>query len=121
MPSQLTISLKDLQFHAFHGLYPEERLTGNTFIVSVELNYQPPADSLIETIGDTVNYAAVYALVKARMQTPADLLETLAMLITEDIFSGFPVVTHIKTEIRKMHPPIPGFTGSVGVCYSKSR
>lgn len=121
MPAELTISLNDLQFYAFHGLYPEERLTGNTFIVSVELSYQPPEDKLIETIGDTVNYAAVYALVKARMQTPSDLLETLAMLITEDIFSGFPAVTRIKTEIQKMHPPIPDFTGSVGVSYSKSR
>ncbi|MBL7731144.1 MAG: dihydroneopterin aldolase, partial [Chitinophagaceae bacterium] len=35
MPGTITVSLHKLIFRAYHGLYPEERKTGNDFEVNL--------------------------------------------------------------------------------------
>ena len=118
MPALMTIELKELHFQAFHGLYPEERKTGNEFRVAVEVDYLPP-DDVITHIDDTLNYASLYVIVERAMHKPVDLLETLVMQITDSIHTNFPQANRIKISVHKLHPPIEGFTGEVGVVYEK--
>lgn len=118
MQSRMTISLHDLEFQAFHGLYPEERLTGNQFKVDLKATYLPPDDTIV-SIEQTVNYVNLFSIIKNRMDTPVDLLESLAMQITEDIHNRFPAIIKISISIRKVNPPVLQFTGSVGVCFEK--
>ena len=112
----LTVELTDVRFFAFHGLYPEERKTGNEFEVNLAVSYQPAAIP-VESIGDTINYVKLYELVKAIMAVPASLLETLAIQITEQVRESFPAVKSIAISITKLHPPVTGFIGSVTVHY----
>lgn len=118
MSALMTIELRDLHFHAFHGLYPEERKTGNDFRVALDVDYIP-SDEIITQIGDTLNYASLYTIVRKAMQTPVDLLETLVMQITDTIHLEFPQAIRIRISIHKLHPPIEQFTGEVGVVYEK--
>jgi len=115
----MTIELKKLQFFAFHGLLEEEKKTGNLFEVNLSVD-QLPNTVVITDISATINYAELFHLVKAEMQKPRELLETLAMEIVEHIHSIYPQITKMEISITKLHPPITAFTGSVGVKYSKS-
>ena len=118
MQNLLTISLKKLSFFAYHGLYAEERKTGNEFEVNLSVSYLPISGTITD-ISDTVNYVQLYELLKTEMQKPRDLLETLVMEITEAIHLSFSQIKKVEIAVTKLHPPIPQFTGTVGVKYLK--
>ncbi|MBK6935684.1 MAG: dihydroneopterin aldolase [Chitinophagaceae bacterium] len=119
MSAIITIKLNHLRFFAYHGLYAEERQTGNEFEVNITLAYPAP-DEVIQEIESTINYAAVYDLVQNRMQKPTPLLETLVMEIAAAIHTSFPQIMRIDVFIKKMDPPIKGFTGNVEVVYNNT-
>jgi dihydroneopterin aldolase len=114
----ITIELKQLRFLAYHGLYAEERKTGNEFEIDLFVSYQPSSGT-ITGISDTVNYSELYALLKTEMQKPRDLLETLVMELAEVIHVSFPQIKKIEISITKLHMPIAKFTGTAGVRYLK--
>ena len=118
MISVMTIELKQLRFFAYHGLYEEERKTGNEFEVTLIVTCQPLSGTITD-ISDTVNYGELYQLLKTEMQKPRDLLETLVMEIAEIIHISFPTVKTIEISVTKLFPPIVKFTGTVGVRYAK--
>ncbi len=114
MPGLITIELKQLRFRAYHGLYAEEKKTGNDFEISLAVSYQP-ASGTITGISDTINYAALYALLKTEMQNPRHLLETLVMELAEIFHKTFPRVKKIDISVTKLQVPVAGFTGTAGV------
>ena len=118
MNGLLTIELHKLYFFAHHGLYAEERKTGNEFEVNLTVCYQPPSGTITD-ITETINYVQLYVLLKAEMQKPRDLLETFVMEVTELIHLAFPQVRKVDISITKLHAPILRFSGTVGVKYSK--
>jgi 7,8-dihydroneopterin aldolase/epimerase/oxygenase len=118
MSATITIELNNLHFHAFHGLYAEEKKTGNEFEVNLCVSCIP-VEGTITDLTHTVNYTKLYELLKAEMQKPRELLETFVMEVTEQIYSSFPQIKKVKIGIAKLHPPIPKFTGRVGVVYEK--
>jgi dihydroneopterin aldolase len=118
MAGLLTIELKNLRFFARHGLYAEEIKIGNEFEVNLSVSYL--AETIVITdIAETINYVSLYELIKAVMQKPTPLLETVAMAIAEKIHQDFPQVKKISVSISKLHPPIEKFIGEVGVRYER--
>ncbi|MGF7231409.1 dihydroneopterin aldolase [Arachidicoccus sp.] len=115
----LKIELHNLWFHAHHGLYEEEKVLGGNFNIDITLLYLP--DGIPTMISDTIDYSAVYALVKKRMAQPEPLLETLVMNICNEILDKFPLAEEINVSIKKTSPPIIGFTGNVSVSYITKR
>ena len=118
MTGLITIELKALRFFALHGLYSEERKTGNEFEVTLSVSYSPVTD-IITSVTDTIDYVALFDIVNRKMRQPADLLETVVMHIAEEVHAAFPQVKRVEAAILKLHPPIPGFTGHTGVRYEK--
>lgn len=118
MTGLMTIELTGLRFHAFHGLYEEERIAGNEFVVNLYVSYFPN-NEIVSELSDTINYAVIYDLVKQKMQQRTDLLETIAMSLAEEIHQQFPGVKKVDISIVKLYPPIVSFTGNVGVRYQK--
>ena len=114
----LKISLHHLKFHAFHGLYKEERSTGNDFEVNLDVYFNELAET-INRLQDTINYAVLYQLVKDRMIIPEPLLETIAMEIAQQIKKQFPVVCEINVSVSKINPPMLNFQGQTSVTYHK--
>lgn len=114
---EFTIELKGLQFFSFHGLYEEEKLVGGEFVVDLSLKFSE--NNTITSIEQTVNYAALYSLIKVEMNQPRELLETLAQSIADKIFIAYPSVKEIDIRIEKKNPPITGFIGSVAVRWKK--
>ncbi len=118
MAQLLTIELNNLAFHAYHGVYEEERKTGTAFEVNVSVSFQP-GPGIITGLDETVNYVSLYEVVKKQMQIPRPLIETVAMDIAEDAHNVFPSIQAIEISITKAHPPISGFAGAVGVRLKK--
>lgn len=114
MSGQFNITLENLHFHAFHGLYEEERKLGNEFVVNVEVRLHKVSKT-ITSIEDTCDYSALYAIVSNEMKNSRNLLETLAMETVEKIHTAFPQIKYISYSISKLYAPIPKFHGEVNV------
>lgn len=114
----IKVSLHQLKFHAYHGLYEEEKKTGNEFIVNLDAWFEEPA-TLITQLNQTINYATLYNLVKTRMEISEPLLETIAMDIAQQSKAQFPAICEINVSVRKVNPPMLNFQGQTEVSFYK--
>jgi dihydroneopterin aldolase len=114
----VTIKLKQLRFFAHHGLYEEERKVSNEFIVDLEVGFESVVP-VITKMNETINYIKLYELIKKYMLQTSDLIESLAMKITDDIHHLYPQVKKISISITKKYPPVINFSGNVAVSYEK--
>ncbi|TMI61610.1 MAG: dihydroneopterin aldolase [Bacteroidetes bacterium] len=113
----IIVELKNIRFHAFHGLYAEERKSGGDYEFNLAVSLEET--QLITELNETVNYVRLHELVKQEMNTPRHLLETLLMEIAEKIHAEFPLVKEIDMSVAKLNPPIVNFIGSTSVTYRK--
>ena len=100
------ISLRNVRFHAFHGVLPQERQVGGDFLVTIRVGY--PLERAMETdhVGDTLDYSALYALVEKEMAESSKLLEHVAGRIVKAVTASFPEVTSVDLELTKLNPPM---------------
>src|SRR6185436_6721136 len=113
----LTIHLHKLLFYSFHGFYEEERILGNEFEVSADVEVDAPDQ--ITTLRQTVNYITIYDTIKLRMAQSTSLLETLAQELAQAIHNIDDRIKSVTITIRKSSPPIENFQGLVGVSYKR--
>jgi len=71
------VFLEGMEFFGYHGMYPEERVLGNRFLVNLELHTDFEDAMLTDRLEGTVDYAQLYQLVKVRMENRVQLLEHL--------------------------------------------
>lgn len=102
------ISLEGLEFHAFHGVYPHERESGNWFEVDLSVETDIAEGTIRDDLAKTVNYEVLYQLVKEEMEKPSKLLETVAEKIVERLLLEITEVLQVEVKISKINPPIGG-------------
>jgi dihydroneopterin aldolase len=107
-----TIELRRMEFFAYHGHLPEERLIGNYFYVDVAA--EADLGKAIETdcLDDTINYQQIYDIVKREMETPSRLLEHVTGRIIKALYAEVPGITRLSVKISKQNPPLGGKTES---------
>ena len=100
------VILRNVRFHAFHGVLPQERQVGSNFLLTLRVGY--PLDKAMESdkVEDTLNYASLYTLAKREMDIPSQLLEHVAGRIAKAIINAFPAVTSVDLELTKQNPPM---------------
>ena len=109
------ITLTDLRFHAFHGVIPQERLTGNDYSVSLRIGYPVSEACLSDEVDDTLNYASVYDIVSQEMNVPSKLLERVAFRIADRLFRKFNLITALDVKLNKLNPPFGSDCYGAGV------
>ena len=109
------IHLRNVRFHAFHGVMPQERRVGAYFLVNLRVGYPLEKSMQSDEVADTLNYAALYAVVREEMMTPSNLLEHVAGRIADAVIKGFPQVTSIDLELTKENPPMGADCDGAGV------
>ena len=109
------ISLRNVRFYAFHGVMPQERRVGADFLVNLRVGYPLEKAMQSDEVGDTLNYAALYEVVKTEMMQPSHLLEHVAGRIVSAIEKQFPLVTSIDLELTKQNPPMGADCEGAGV------
>ncbi|MDR0686977.1 MAG: dihydroneopterin aldolase [Dysgonamonadaceae bacterium] len=102
------IELNNMTFHAFHGVFPQERKTGNKFTVSLRIYSNLNTASESDRLTDAINYAAIFEIVKHEMEIPSNLLEHVAGRIIRAIKEQFPEIKSVKIRLSKHHPPVAG-------------
>lgn len=104
--SQSYIILREVRFHAFHGVMPQERKVGADFTVSlrVGVDLSLPAES--DDVADTLNYATLYEVVKQQMEISSQLLEHVAGRVGKAVMDTFPQVTGVDVTLTKLNPPM---------------
>ena len=109
------IFLNGLRFHAFHGVMPQERLTGNDYRVDLKIDF--PLETAVgsDNVDDTLNYATVYAAVKEEMDVPSQLIERVAYRIADRLFRTFKTINEVEIKVEKCNPPMGADCEGAGV------
>ncbi len=110
-----TISIEGMEFFAYHGCFKEEQVIGTKFRVDLFLEADTGKAETSDNLEDTVNYLAVYQVVKAEMNIKSKLLEHVSRRILKRVKKEFPAVTHARIKMRKLNPPLGGKIDFVSV------
>jgi 7,8-dihydroneopterin aldolase/epimerase/oxygenase len=109
------ILLENMEFFAYHGCFAEEQIIGNRFIVNLTLETDTSQAEISDNLHHTVNYQAVYGIVKKEMAGKSKLLEHVASRICKEVKKAFPQITHLIVKISKTNPPLGGKLENVSV------
>lgn len=109
------IYLRNVRFHAFHGVLPQEGIVGNDYLVNLVLDYDFSSAMKTDNLEGTLNYAEVYQKVREEMAAPSRLLEHVAGRIAHRLFSDFPEIQKLQLSITKVNPPMGADSDGAGV------
>lgn len=109
------IYLRNVRFHAFHGVLPQEGIVGNDYLVNLVLDYDFSSAMKTDDLQGTINYAEVYQKVREEMAVPSKLLEHVAGRIAHMLFSDFPEIQKLQLSITKVNPPMGADSDGAGV------
>lgn len=116
----MRISLNDVEFFAFHGMYEEEKILGNTFIVNLVVDFTP-SQTIVKNISETIDYVTLFEIVKTRMAKPTPLLETIVSELAETILNDFTTVNTVFVKITKTKVAIKTLEGNMSVAITRTR
>jgi 7,8-dihydroneopterin aldolase/epimerase/oxygenase len=102
------VALEGLEFHAYHGVYPHERSSGNKFEVDVMVDTEFTDAAFHDDLSGTINYEDLYAIVKEEMAKPSKLLETVGHAIAKKHLTILSDARAVEVRISKFNPPIGG-------------
>jgi dihydroneopterin aldolase len=97
----MTIELRAIELHAFHGVLERERAEGQRFLVDLELDVADPSAAASDRIEDAVDYRDVVAVVVEVVEgEPHNLLESLAAALARALVARF-ALTRVRVRVRK--------------------
>ena len=102
------IELKEMIFHAYHGVMEQERKVGNTFTVDLKIYFDFREAMRTDDLNHTIHYASVYEIVKQEMALPSLLIEHVAGRILTRLRDVFPQIQAIEIRLAKKNPPFGG-------------
>ncbi|MBO9605936.1 MAG: dihydroneopterin aldolase [Paenibacillaceae bacterium] len=116
------ISLSRMQFYAHHGVFPEENKLGQRYMLDLDLYLPLDQAGRSDNLEDTINYADVYARVKAIVEGRAyKLIEALAERVAEDLLQTYTSINELTVRVVKPHPPFAIFFDGVTVEIHRKR
>ena len=112
------ISIKGMEFFAYHGCFKEEQIIGTKFFVDLYIEADTSEAEETDKLSKTINYQTVYLLVKKEMEIKSKLLEHVGRRILKAVKKEFPNINSVKVKISKMNPPLGGKINSVSLTLS---
>ena len=100
------IYLDEMRFYAYHGVMEQERLVGGEYSVSLAVEADLTEAIRTDDVADTINYAALYEIVKSEMAVPSKLLEHVAGRIGRRAMETFERITMLTVRVTKLNPPM---------------
>ena len=100
------IALRGLRVRGYHGVLPEERRSGQVFVVDAVLAVDTRDAAATDDLSRTVNYADLAArLADVVAGEPVDLIETLVARLAEVCLAD-PLVTEAEVTVHKPEAPV---------------
>lgn len=101
------VSLKNMVFYGFHGVYEFERELGQRFYVDLDMKADLSQASKSDNLEETVDYVAVYNQTKEIVENHRfQLLEALSYKLAEEVLRLHPLVEEVTVRVRKPSVPI---------------
>ncbi|WFE22311.1 dihydroneopterin aldolase [Solwaraspora sp. WMMD937] len=115
------IVLTGLRARGRHGVYPQERATGQDFVVDVELTVDLVRAAASDDVTDTVHYGELAdRLVAIVSGEPVNLIETLADRLAVECLTDHRVRS-VTVTVHKPQAPIAHRFTDVAVVLTRSR
>lgn len=115
-----TIRLEGISATGFHGVFPEERRDGQTFVADVELNLALETES--DDLTDTVNYAEIAEVVEGVLTgEPCNLIETVAGRIAQRCLEHDDRVETVRVTVHKPQAPVRQAFTDLSVTITRSK
>lgn len=118
------LSLLGMRFLGRHGVLPAEKVTAQPFEVDLVLHAHLADAAERDDLGATVDYAALFDMVRAIVEGPSrDLIEALAGAIATTILAATPpeIVGAVEVRVRKPEAPIDGSFDTVEAAVLRRR
>ena len=116
------IKIKNLEVFAKHGVYPEENVLGQKFLISAELYTDLRSAGKADDITKTLSYSEVCRAIKAFVEgNTFNLIETVAEKLAEELLVANPCLKGICLEVKKPNAPIAMTFETVSVEIERSR
>ncbi len=101
------ITIKDLEIYANHGVFPEENVLGQKFLVSAVLHTSTRKAGLTDDLTSSIHYGEVSHLIKKIVsENTWKLLEKIAEETASAILLTYPLVSQVDITIKKPWAPI---------------
>ncbi|MBU1100848.1 MAG: dihydroneopterin aldolase [Bacteroidetes bacterium] len=108
------LRIKNASFYAYHGALKEEQHIGGKFEADVDLytDFNEAAEN--DNLNLTVNYVEVYKFINRIIhEKKYYLIETLAMVIADELLKHFPGIQKVAVRVRKSSVPVGGLIDCV--------
>jgi 7,8-dihydroneopterin aldolase/epimerase/oxygenase len=105
------LTLRGMRFEARHGVLPREKEEAQPFEVDLVLHANLSSAAQTDALGDTVDYAALFDLVRDIVSGPSfDLIEALAGAVARTVLAATDprLVDAVEVRVRKPRAPIDG-------------
>ena len=100
----IIVGFEQLTIHSTIGLYPEEKILGNTFLIDIQVALDIEDNVVVSHIDQTIDYCTLVNISKEVFAKGGDLIETSAQQIIQHIIKQFPQSKGVKLRIIKMRP-----------------
>ena len=115
------VALRGLKARGYHGVFPEEREEGQTFVVDLVLGLDTRPAAADDDLAKTVHYGIVAEEAVAVVEgEPVDLVETLAARIAQ-VCLKHEMVQEVEVCVHKPDAPITVPFDDVTVTITRSR
>ncbi len=102
---QITIS--DLTIYAKHGVYAEENILGQQFLVSVIADVDLCKAGMTDNLSDSIDYGVICHFVTKYMQEHTfHLIEAAAEHLAEELLQQYGQIQKIRVKVKKPWAPI---------------
>lgn len=116
------IYINNLEFIAYHGVFPEEKKLGQKFLVSVEMSCDTREAGRTGNLAKSTHYGLVAADIgKLFTEKSIDLIETCAEDIARMILKNYPLISEIKVMVKKPWAPLQMHFENVAVEITRKR
>ncbi|WP_425060841.1 Dihydroneopterin aldolase [Sporomusa carbonis] len=101
------VSLKNMVFYGFHGVYEFEQELGQRFYVDVDMKADLSQAGKSDRLEETIDYVSIYNHTKDILENQRfQLLEALSYHVAEEVLRLFPKVEEVTVRVRKPSVPI---------------
>ena len=110
------VALRGLKALGYHGVFPEEREQGQTFVVDLVLGLDTRPAAADDDLAKTVHYGIVAEEVVAVVEgEPVNLIETLAERIAGGVLDSDARIDDVVVRVRKPDVDLGGPLDYAGV------
>lgn len=106
---QTKLTIKNLEFYAFHGVKEEEKKLGGRYQLDLDLYYDASEAIASDKLSYALNFEDILHKIAQELSSKNfNLIETLANQLLKVIADNYPILQKATVRIRKFNIPFKG-------------